>query len=70
VSGLVAFAAPPKDVKANDGEFFLFFFFPRQGGHSQSLLGNVSEKPKEEMGEITHWLVKDEQKTVVTAHDS
>jgi 23S rRNA pseudouridine1911/1915/1917 synthase len=29
----------------------------------------VKRKPKEETGKLTHWLVKDEQKNVVTAHD-
>ncbi|HCX77300.1 MAG TPA: RNA pseudouridine synthase, partial [Algoriphagus sp.] len=29
----------------------------------------VKKRPREEMGKLTHWLTKDEQKNVVTAHE-
>jgi len=62
VSGLVAFARTSKGL-----ERMMEIF--RKRDIQKTYWAVVRRKPKEEKGKLTHWLVKDEGKNVVTAHD-
>ncbi len=62
VSGLVVFARTSKGM-----ERMMELF--RQRDIQKTYWAIVRKKPANEKGKLTHWLVKDEQKNVVTAYD-
>jgi 23S rRNA pseudouridine1911/1915/1917 synthase len=62
VSGLVAFARTSKGLER------MMELFRKRDIH-KVYWALVKRRPKDETGKLTHWLTKDEQKNVVTAHD-
>ncbi|WP_194776111.1 RluA family pseudouridine synthase [Pararhodonellum marinum] len=62
VSGLVVFARTSKGLER------MMEIFRKREIH-KVYWAICKRKPKEEMGKLNHYLVKDEQKNVVTAHD-
>lgn len=62
VSGLVVFARTSKGLER------MMELFRKRSVH-KVYWAVVKRKPREEIGKLTHWLVKDEEKNVVTAHD-
>lgn len=62
VSGIVVFARTSKSLERMTALF-------RKRDIHKIYWAVVKRNPKEEKGKLTHWLVKDEQKNVVTAHD-
>jgi 23S rRNA pseudouridine1911/1915/1917 synthase len=62
VSGLVIFARTSKGLER------MMELFRKKDVH-KVYWAIVKRRPPEEMGKLTHWLVKDEQKNVVTAYD-
>jgi len=62
VSGLVVFARTSKGLER------MMEVFRKRDIH-KVYWAVVKNKPKEESGKLTHWLVKDEQKNFVTAYD-
>ncbi|MEX2595129.1 MAG: RluA family pseudouridine synthase [Anditalea sp.] len=63
VSGLVIFARTSKGLER------MMELFRKRDIH-KVYWAIVKKRPPEEMAKLTHWLVKDEQKNVVTAYDS
>jgi 23S rRNA pseudouridine1911/1915/1917 synthase len=63
VSGIVVFARTSKALERMTALF-------RKRDIHKIYWAVVKQKPKEEKGKLTHWLVKDEQRNVVTAHES
>ncbi len=63
VSGLVIFARTSKGL-----ERMMELFRKRE--IQKTYWAVVRRKPAQEKGKLTHWLVKDEQKNVVTAYDT
>lgn len=62
VSGLVAFARTSKGLER------MMKLFQKREVH-KVYWAVVKKKPAEEMGKLTHWLVKDEKNNTVTAYD-
>lgn len=62
VSGIVVFARTSKSLERMTALF-------RKRDIHKIYWAVVKRNPKGEKGKLTHWLVKDEQKNVVTAHD-
>ncbi|MCC5938046.1 MAG: RluA family pseudouridine synthase [Lunatimonas sp.] len=62
VSGIVVFARTSKSLERMTALF-------RKRDIHKVYWAVVKRKPNEEKGKLTHWLVKDEQKNVVTAYD-
>lgn len=62
VSGLVVFARTSKGLER------MMELFRKRNVH-KVYWAVVKKRPKGEIGKLTHWLVKDEQKNVVTAYD-
>ncbi|MDO9552038.1 MULTISPECIES: RluA family pseudouridine synthase [Rhodonellum] len=62
VSGLVIFARTSKALER------MMELFRKRDIH-KVYWAIVKKKPKEELEKLTHWLVKDEQRNVVTAYD-
>lgn len=62
VSGLVIFARTSKGLERMTELF-------RKRDIHKVYWAVVKKRPTEEKGKLTHWLTKDEQKNVVTAHD-
>lgn len=62
VSGIVVFARTSKALERMTALF-------RKRDIHKIYWAVVKQRPKEEKGKLTHWLVKDEQRNVVTAHE-
>ncbi len=62
VSGLVVFARTSKALER------MMEIFRKREIH-KIYWAVVKKRPADEIGKLTHWLVKDEQRNVVTAHD-
>jgi len=62
VSGLVVFARTSKGLER------MMELFRRREVH-KVYWAIVKKRPANEMGKLTHWLVKDEQKNIVTAYE-
>ena len=62
VSGLVAFARTSKGLER------MMELFRKRDIH-KVYWAVVKRKPRQKSGKLTHWLVKDEKRNVVTAHD-